>query len=247
MLVARPGSIVPSRSRSARRPARSTVVVQAELPRWPLVFKALTDAKVETISPQEAKARIDSGAWILADVRLKEQHEAGHPEGAVSVPIYETINLAGADVRKMLKAFMYKSNGVNPVDPNPAFAEQMKAAVRAAEAETKVPVQGVITCCEAGGTLKPSINFPEGKPSRSLQAAYRIMAERLAPKVAHLERGVFGWYQADLPIEGDYTPDIGRTPMAAAEPTLQRLNQERGYEMRPEDKPVESSKKLWPW
>ncbi|GLI61163.1 hypothetical protein VaNZ11_003449 [Volvox africanus] len=245
MLVARSGTTVASRSRSARRPARSTVVVQAELPRWPLIFKALTDAKIETISPQEAKARIDSGAWILADVRLKEQHEAGHPEGAVSVPIYETIDLAGADLRKMLKAFMYKSNGVNPVDPNPAFVEQLKAAVRAAEA--KVPVQGVITCCEAGGTLKPSINFPEGKPSRSLQAAYRVMTERLVPKVAHLERGVFGWYQADLPMEGDYTPDLGRTPMAAAEPTLQRLNQERGYEMRPEDKPVDSSKKLWPW
>lgn len=31
----------------------------------------------------------DAGAWILADVRLKEQYESGHAEGAVSVPIYE--------------------------------------------------------------------------------------------------------------------------------------------------------------
>lgn len=35
-------------------------------------------------------------------------------------------------------------------------------------------------------------------------------------------------------MSGEYKPDIGRTPMAAAEPTLQRVNQERGYEMRPE-------------
>ncbi len=48
------------------------------------------------------------------------------------------------------------------------------------------------------------------------------------------ERGVYGWYQAELPMKGEYKPDIGRTPMAAAEPTLQRVNQERGYEIRPE-------------
>lgn len=177
---------------------------------------------------------------MLVDVRLKEQYEAGHPEGAVSVPIYETIEMAGADFRKMLKAIMYKSNGVNPVDPNPKFAEQMLAA-------SGNGAKGVITMCEAGGTLKPTMNFPEGKPSRSLQAAYRAKFEKLAANVAHLERGVYGWYQAEMPMEGDYRPDIGRTPMAAAEPTLQRITQETGYEMRPEDKPVEAGKKTWPW
>ncbi len=48
---------------SARRHA---VVVRAaaatEMPRWPVMFQELTKAKLETISPQEAKARVDSGA-----------------------------------------------------------------------------------------------------------------------------------------------------------------------------------------
>lgn len=68
------------------------------------------------------------------------------------------------------------------------FKEQLEATLAAAAARNSngASVQGVITCCEAGGTLKPSTNFPEGKPSRSLQAAYRILAERLAPRVAHL-------------------------------------------------------------
>ncbi|KAG2436239.1 hypothetical protein HXX76_006550 [Chlamydomonas incerta] len=212
------------------------------MPRWPVVFSTLTAAKVESISPEEAARRVKSGEWLLVDVRLTEQHETAAPEGAVNVPIYETITMEGADLRRLLKAAMYKSNGVNPVDPNPKFGEQLKAAV------TEAGAKGVITVCEAGGTLKPSTNFPEGKPSRSLQAAYRVLADKLAPSVAHLDRGVYGWYQADLPMSGDYKPDIGRTPMAAAEPTLQRVNQERGYEMRPEDKPVEAaSKKLWPW
>ncbi|KXZ50257.1 hypothetical protein GPECTOR_17g895 [Gonium pectorale] len=235
------GARVSRQSRATRLVVRAQAAAK-ELPRWPLIFKALTDAKIATISPQEAASRVASGEWILMDVRLKEQYENSHPEGSVSVPMYETIDMSKADLRKMLKAFMYKSNGVNPVDPNPAFAEQLQAAIAAKGGK----VAGVITCCEAGGTLKPSTNFPEGKPSRSLQAAYRVVSEGLAPQVAHLERGVFGWYQADLPMVGDYKPDIGRTPMAAAEPTLQRLNQERGYEMRPEDKPVEAAKK-WPW
>lgn len=33
----------------------------------------------------------------------------------------------------------------------------------------------IVTVCEAGGTMKPSVNFPEGKASRSLQAAYRYV------------------------------------------------------------------------
>ncbi|PNH01871.1 hypothetical protein TSOC_012204 [Tetrabaena socialis] len=61
----------------------------AELPRWPAIFKALTNARVESVSAQEAKRRVDSGEWVLVDVRLTEQFETGHPEGAVSVPIYE--------------------------------------------------------------------------------------------------------------------------------------------------------------
>lgn len=45
-----------------------------------------------------------------------------------------------------------------------------------------------------------------------------------------------GWYQADLPFEGDYKPEIGRTPNAASEPTIKVLTSARGYEMRPDDK-----------
>lgn len=207
------------------------------MPRWPVVFNYLTKQRLETISPETAKSRVDAGEWVLVDVRLGEQYEAGHAEGAVSAPIYETIGFQGSDFRRLLKVAMYKSNGVNPVDPNPKFAEQLRAASGG---------KGVILMCEAGGTMKPTTNFPEGKPSRSLQAAYRAVKEGLAPKVAHLERGVYGWYQASLPMEGDYQPELGRTPMAAAEPTLQRITEEKGYETRPGDKAVET-KKNWPF
>jgi hypothetical protein len=46
----------------------------------------------------------------------------------------------------------------------------------------------------------------QGKPSRSLQAAWKLITEGNLPadNVVHLERGLYGWYQAELPIEGEY-------------------------------------------
>jgi hypothetical protein len=68
-------------------------------------------------------------------------------------------------------------------------------------------------------------------------------------QVVHLERGAYGWYQAGLPFVGDYAPELGRTPLAAAEPTLQRINQSVGYEQRAGDtkQAVPEKKKTWPW
>jgi rhodanese-related sulfurtransferase len=45
----------------------------------------------------------------------------------------------------------------------------------------------------------------QGKPSRSLQAAWKLITEGNLPadNVVHLERGLYGWYQAELPIEGE--------------------------------------------
>jgi hypothetical protein len=50
-----------------------------------------------------------------------------------------------------------------------------------------------VQACEAGGTTKPTANFMTGKTSRSLKAAYHVIVEDLAPKVAHLEGGIYGW------------------------------------------------------
>lgn len=197
----------------------------------------LKSQNFKTISPENAADLVATGKWVLVDVRTEEAHQAAHPEGAVNVPLYQPISFSkGFNFKSVMKTIAYKSNGVNPVEPNPDFLEQLQQATGS---------KGAIVMCEAGGTLKGSVNFPEGKPSRSLQAAYRSLAGGVhsIDKIQHLERGVFGWYQADLPMVGDYSPDVGRTPMAAAEPTLQLLNQERGYEMNEKDKKIEEQKK----
>lgn len=76
-----------------------------------------------------------------------------HPWGTAPAPSQNTLPLAP-------RPGLRRSNGVNPVDQNPRFAEQMRAVAGG---------KSVIMACEAGGTMTPSTNFPEGKASRSLQ------------------------------------------------------------------------------
>ncbi len=89
------------------------------------------------------------------------------------------------DAVKVLKTIAYTFNGVTPMEPNPSFSEDLRKAAAGGK--------GLLTMCEAGGTMTPSTNFPEGKASRSLQAAYRALTEGVTDKVAHVERGVYGW------------------------------------------------------
>lgn len=40
----------------------------------------------------------------------------------------------------------------------------------------------------------------------------------LCPQVKHLRGGIFGWYNAGLPTQGDYdATNVGRTPMVVEE------------------------------
>lgn len=93
-------------------------------------------------------------------------------------------------------------------DTNPAFLEDLKKAAGD---------KAVIFACEAGGTLQPNVNFKTGKVSRSLKAAWRALNGGAVPadKAYHLEGGVFGWYNAGLPMSGEYDDSaVWKTPNA---------------------------------
>ncbi|KAL6751177.1 rhodanese-like protein [Haematococcus lacustris] len=204
----------------------------AKLPKWDECFRYLVDEKkLRSVTPEEAEKSVESGSWVLVDVRPAPAYQQAHPAGAVSIPLYQPIDWSKPDAGKVFKALAYAFNGVAAVEPNPQFSERVREVTQGGKV-------GVITLCEAGGTLKPSTNFPFGKASRSLQAAYRVLAEGVTTKVQHLERGVYGWYQADLDFEGEgsYKPEIGRTPSAAAEPTIEAIRSSTGYQMRAGDK-----------
>ncbi|MGO4268982.1 rhodanese-like domain-containing protein [Paenibacillus sp. TAF58] len=44
---------------------------------------------MRTLSLEEAKAKIEAGEIILLDVRSRDEYEAGHLSGAISVPMEE--------------------------------------------------------------------------------------------------------------------------------------------------------------
>ena len=52
----------------------------------------LTEADVPRVSPEEAKAALDSGAAIIVDVRPPGDFEASHVGGAVNIPLAEIEN-----------------------------------------------------------------------------------------------------------------------------------------------------------
>eukprot|EP00878_Enallax_costatus_P008267 GHUV01008643.1.p1 GENE.GHUV01008643.1~~GHUV01008643.1.p1 ORF type:complete len:142 (+),score=29.64 GHUV01008643.1:1345-1770(+) len=139
-----------------------------------------------------------------------------------------------------MKVVAYSFNGVRAIEHNDNFTKEALSAAGGRK---------VIMMCEAGGTMRPTVSFPFGKPSRSLQAAYKVLTEagKTSDEVAHLERGLYGWYQAELPIVGDYKPDVGRTPMAAQEPTLQDAAQSSAYETKEGDKQMQPAEKKKGW
>jgi hypothetical protein len=59
--------------------------------------------------------------------------------------------------------------------------------------------KGVITLCEAGGTLKPTTNFPFGKASRSLQAAFRWVPRAPLALIATFRHDVIASVLVTLP------------------------------------------------
>eukprot|EP00882_Tetradesmus_deserticola_P009218 GHRQ01009722.1.p2 GENE.GHRQ01009722.1~~GHRQ01009722.1.p2 ORF type:complete len:254 (+),score=104.27 GHRQ01009722.1:215-976(+) len=231
---------------SSTRPAVRSVVCRAAaektifIPPWRDVYNDLRTKGLRTVAPEEAAEMLATGQWVLVDVRRPDQYAEGHAQGSLNVPMYSRIDLSSVDFAKALKVIAFSFNGVQPIDSNTSFTKDAMAAA---------PGKKFITLCEAGGTMKPTVNFPLGKPSRSLQAAWKIITEGGvgADDVAHLERGLYGWYQAELPIEGTYTPDLGRTPMAAQDPAVNNIAQSQGYEQKPGDKQQEQAaqKKNW--
>ncbi|CAG9465829.1 unnamed protein product [Pedinophyceae sp. YPF-701] len=171
------------------------------------MWNDMNRAGVTSISPQEAKERVDSGEWVLVDIREPELYEKAHPTGAVSVPLFVKMTMENVSgVGDILKGAMLLSNGVTPVKGNPTFLEDLKKVAEA---------KGVILYCEAGGTLKPTTNFPYGKQSRSLVGTSKALDVGIE-NVAHLDGGIYGWFNAELPMDGEYDASmVGRTPNAA--------------------------------
>ena len=132
-----------------------------------------------------------------------------HASGSVNVPLFRSFNVAnGADPLRLLKAGALLSQGVEPTEENPDFVAAFQAALGEANASSAV------LCDAEGGTLETNENFPYGKESRALTAAYRLLEAGVDARLSHLEGGLNEWALAGLPFEGtgEYSIDA-RTPV----------------------------------
>ena len=205
-------SIVDSR-RSQTRSATSSSTDVYRWPEWSNAWRFLSENGLQSVDATRAQEMVQTGKWVLVDTRPFSLFEKSHAEGALSIPLFDDINWTNASPMAYVRAVAYLVNGVSPVVPNEQFVE----AVTKAKGEGK----GLIFYCETGGTMTPSTNFMYGKESRSLKACYRTLRFDDSCACAHLEGGLYGWYQQKKPIEGEYDErNAGKSPNIAKEPDL---------------------------
>eukprot|EP00887_Chlorella_sp_A99_P007563 scaffold28.g7563.t1 len=170
----------PAPARRSPRPVAAAAAAAAateRVPQWDVIYARLVKEGLQSVAPEAAAVIAGDGRAVLVDVRPKEKFEEAHPTGAVSVPFFRFLDLGGGlSVGRVLKWAAMSSQGVKPTEPNPAFLKEVAAA--AANGKS------VILYCEAssslcgrrdtaGGTLEPTVSFPQGKTSRSLIAAWK--------------------------------------------------------------------------
>ena len=149
----------------------------------------------------------------MVDVSPAEDFEESHAAGARNVPIVRFSSGGGGDLRAAVRSLAFASLAVRPAEdvPQEEFLRGVAAALGGSAA-------GVVVACAAGGTLRPTTNFPTGQASRSLLAAAALLsqgADVLPPsRVVHLQGGVAAWRKEGMPAEGeaDWDARKGRVP-----------------------------------
>lgn len=82
----------------------------------------------ESLFAKDAKEKVDAGEYVIVDVRPTEDFDKATVEGAKNVPLFQRISFANPSPGKLLRGLAYALNGVQAVEVNPEFEEQMKAA-----------------------------------------------------------------------------------------------------------------------
>ena len=177
---------------NALRPRNKPKLASGQVAGWSLVADKLTEARLKSVTPQQAAELVEKG-WILLDVSPAEDFAEVRAKGSVSAPLIKLE--AGSPLRSLL----FASLAVKPTTEDP---DGFLGAARDALGGTAA---GAIVACSAGGTLRKTQNFPAGQASRSLKAAYLLLTQAGLPaeRVLHLQGGLSAWFSAGLDGEGD--------------------------------------------
>lgn len=96
------------------------------MPPWDVMWNTLLEAKLESVTPEAAQSLAESGDWVIVDVRPKEEYEKSSIKGAVSAPLFQRMDWGNATPASFLRGAAYALNGVQAVEPNANFAEDIK-------------------------------------------------------------------------------------------------------------------------
>ena len=84
--------------------------------------------QLASVPPAKAQEMVDSGKWLIVDVRPKKDFEKSTIEGAANAPLFQSMSFQNATPKSLLRAVAFALNGVAPVEPNGEFDEEVKAA-----------------------------------------------------------------------------------------------------------------------
>ena len=102
-------------NRASRLAVHAAVATEqnVKMPSWEQMHKQLTTQhNLESVSPSDAKKLVDSGKFVLVDVRPPDIFAKAHPEGAQSAPLFQSVNWSKPDFKKYLRAVAFMANGV---------------------------------------------------------------------------------------------------------------------------------------
>ncbi|XP_039796069.1 rhodanese-like domain-containing protein 14, chloroplastic [Panicum virgatum] len=174
---------------AATKPAKTPAEVE-----WKVKRQLLAEKRVRSVDVKEALRLQKENNFVILDVRPEAEFKEAHPPGAINVQIYRLIKewTAWDIARRAAFAFFGIFAGT---EENPEFIQSV---------DTKIGKDAkIIVACSTGGTLKPTQNFPDGKQSRSLIAAYLLVLNGYK-NVYHLEGGLYTWFKEGLPaVEGE--------------------------------------------
>ena len=78
-----------------------------------MACRYMNSKNLVSLSAAEAAKMAKGGKAVIVDVRPREQYSKGHCQGAVSVPLYQSLDWSNGQVLgKVLKWVAYSFNGV---------------------------------------------------------------------------------------------------------------------------------------
>lgn len=145
----------------------------------------------DDVSVKEAYEMYKNGA-VLIDVRTAGEFiYAGHPIGAISMPIFEysfkpknidlRINFAKKESQKNSALDAHKIYNITPIE-NRNFLENVKKVIK------KFGNRAILVICRSGARSKYAAN---------------ILAKNGFNEVYNVEEGFLGWKKAKLPYGGE--------------------------------------------